>query len=225
MVEPSVGAGRIAIVRGLGGVRVGDHLGAPPARARARARWAPATLQSLVEPVDPTQRTALWAGLAGLAGLADEDPLVDLRIEEADGEATVSLHGEVQQEVVAALLEERYGVRARFAPLSVLCLERQSRMHQRFDKAMSSVGADFRLLAEVVVTAALRRGCWPSCRPGSVPALVRRLPDLTGGEGVLESTLDHHAPVPTGPGSPVPRRPRRGPDPSDRGAWFRARPR
>ncbi|HVN11682.1 MAG TPA: hypothetical protein VMT69_06295, partial [Kineosporiaceae bacterium] len=36
----------------------------------------------------------------------------------------LSLHGEVQKEVVAALLEERYGVRARFAETSTLCIER-----------------------------------------------------------------------------------------------------
>ena len=78
-------------------------------------------MQALVEPVDPAQRTALFAGLTELA---DEDPLIDLRIDEGDGEAAISLHGEVQKEVVAALLEERYGVRARFSGTSVVCIER-----------------------------------------------------------------------------------------------------
>jgi ribosomal protection tetracycline resistance protein len=52
---------------------------------------------------------------------------------------------------------------------------------------------------------------------GEIPAarvhqLQRRLPGLSRGEGVLESTFDHHQPV----RGPVLTRPRLGPDPSDR---------
>ncbi len=44
--------------------------------------------------VDPTQRTTLFAGLTELA---DEDPLIDLRVDKTDGEAAVSLHGECRR--------------------------------------------------------------------------------------------------------------------------------
>jgi len=111
-------AGQIGVVRGPT-ARIGDTLGQPP--PRRAYRFPPATLQALVEPEDPTQRTALYAGLSELA---EEDPLIDLRLDEADGEAAVSLHGDVQKEVIAALLEQRYGVRARFLETSVVCLER-----------------------------------------------------------------------------------------------------
>ncbi|MGL5862223.1 MAG: hypothetical protein ACRCY9_13310, partial [Phycicoccus sp.] len=111
-------AGEIAVVRGPQ-ARVGDTVGITP-RRRAH-RFAPASLEALVEPEDPARRSALFAGLAELA---DEDPLIALRLDRDAGEAAVSLHGEVQKEVVAALLEERYGVRARFLPTSVVCLER-----------------------------------------------------------------------------------------------------
>ncbi len=238
-------AGQIAVVRGPE-PRIGDHLGHPP-RRRTHS-FAPATLQALVEPEHPTQRTALYAGLSELA---DEDPLIDLRVDETDGEAAVSLHGEVQKEVIEALLEDRYGVRARFLETSVVCLERvagagssvdriksggnpylagiglrveaapaghgvafspgvergnlpaafiaateegvrsalrqglhgwqvtdclvtmtesgywprQSRPHQKFDKAVSSVAADFRNLAPVVVMAAVARAGTRVCEP------------------------------------------------------------
>ncbi len=46
-----------------------------------------------------------------------------------------------------------------------------------------------------------------------VPDVASRLPDLTGGKGVLVTSLDHHAPV---RGQP-PRRRRHGPNPLDRG--------
>jgi ribosomal protection tetracycline resistance protein len=346
-VRPAVRAGQIAALRGTS-ARIGQTVGHPPER-RAH-RFPPATLQALVEPLDPAQRTALFAGLAELA---DEDPLIDLRLDEHAGEAVISLHGEVQKEVIGSLLVDRYGVKARFSGTTVACIERvtgtgaaqerirergnpylaglglrieaapvghgielspgiergrlppafvaatdegvraalrqglsgwpvtdcvvtmtssqycprQSKPHQKFDKSISSVAADFRSLAPVVVAAALRRAGTRVCQPvdrfeldlprpahGPVAALLGRLgalvldtgttggydrltghlpsaqvarlaaalPDLTGGEGILVTRFDHHTPV-SGEQPPIQRR--RGPDPADREAWFRAVPR
>ncbi len=343
----SARAGEIAVMRGPS-ARIGDTVGQPP--RRREHRFAPPTLQALVEPEDPTRRTALYAGLTELA---DEDPLIDLHVDEVDGEAAVRLHGEVQKEVLAALLEERYGVRARFLETSVVCLERvaargaavdrigvggnpylagiglrveraavghgvefspgvergnlppafvaateegvrgalgqglhgwpvtdcvvtmtesgycprQSKPHQKFDKSISSVAADFRLLAPVVLMAALTQAGTTVCRPvdrfelelpeesygvvaallgrhgavtletsgdvgyrrvvghvsaAAVADLAARLPDLTSGEGSLLTEHDHHAPVSD---RTPPSRRRHGPDPRDREAWFRDRPR
>jgi ribosomal protection tetracycline resistance protein len=346
-VRREVRAGQIAALRGTT-ARIGDTVGRPP--GRRVHRFPPATLHATVEPVDPTQRVALFAALSTLA---TEDPLIDLRLDEAGGEAVISLHGEVQREVVEALLEDRFGVKARFSRTSVACIERltgsgassdlirvggnpylaglglhlapapvghgitvdpgiepgrlppafiaateqgvraaleqgphgwpirdclvtmtrsqyqprQSRPHQKFDKSVSTVAADFRHLAPVVVAAALAEAGTQVCEPvdrfeldlpewahAAVAALVGRLgavvdeataaggylrlgghlasdrvpriaaalPDLTGGEGVLVSRFDHHAPV---TGTEPPRRTRRGPDPADREAWFRDMPR
>ncbi|MGI8900272.1 MAG: GTP-binding protein, partial [Nocardioides sp.] len=254
-VDAVARAGQIAVVRGPT-ARIGDTLGRPP--RRRTHRFPPATLQALVEPEDPTKRTALYAGLTELA---EEDPLIDLRLDEVDGEAAVSLHGEVQKEVIAALLEQRYGVRARFLETSVVCLERvigtgasvdrirtggnpylagiglrveaastghgiefspgvergnlppafvtateegvrsalrqglhgwavtdcvvtmtesgyfprQSKPHQKFDKSISSVAADFRNLAPVVVMAALAQAGTRVCQP--VDRFELELPD------------------------------------------------
>lgn len=347
LVRPEAGAGQIAALRGTS-ARIGETLGRPPER-RAH-QFPPATVQALVEPVDPARRVAMFAGLAELA---EEDPLIGLRIDEGDGEAAVSLHGEVQKEVIGSLLEERFGVPVRFSGTTVACIERvlgtgiaveavkergnpylagiglrieaapvghgvefspgiergrlipafvaateegvraalrqgphgwpvtdcvvtmtasqywprQSRPHQKFDKAVSSVAADFRNLAPVVVAAALRKAGTRVCRPvdrfeldlpqpaqgpvtsllgrlGAVvldastaggyvrlvgdlpssgaPAVAAALPDLTGGEGILVTRFDHHAPV---AGDRPPARRRRGPDPADREAWFRDVPR
>ena len=245
LVRPSASAGQIAAVRGVS-ARIGQHVGHPP--RRDLYRFPPPTRQALVEPVDPAQRLALFAGLAQLA---DEDPLVDLRLDEQQGEAVIRLHGEVQKEVIAALLADRYGVKVRFSGTLTACIERvtgtgtaedrikergnpylagvglrleaapvghgvefrpgiepgrlppafvaateegvraalrqgrngwpvtdctvtmtssqywprQSRPHQKFDKSISSVAADFRHLAQVVVTAALRRAGTRVCQP------------------------------------------------------------
>ena len=347
VVRDGAGAGQIVALRGPA-ARIGETIGSPP--GRRRHRFPPATLQALVEPVDPKQRTALFAALAELA---EEDPLIDLRLDENDGEAAISLHGEVQKEVVAALLAERFGVQARFCDTSTACIERvlgagaatdrmkengnpylagiglrveaatvghgvafspgiergrltaafvtatedgvrsalrqglsgwpvtdctvtmtssryaprQSKPHQTFDRAISSIAADFRNLAPVVVTAALQAAGTRVCQPvdrfeldlpedlrgpvagllgrlgavvldapvsggylhlvgdlptAQVPQLAAALPDLTGGESILVTRFDHHAPVMA---DRPPARRRRGPDPGDREAWFRAVPR
>ncbi|MEU7750296.1 translation factor GTPase family protein [Micromonospora sp. NPDC049171] len=347
VVRPSVSAGQIAAVRGVS-ARIGQHVGDPP--RRHVYRFPPPTRQAIVEPVDPAQRLAMFAGLAELA---DEDPLVDLRLDEQQSEAVIRLHGEVQKEVLAALLKDRYGVRVRFSGTLTACIERvagtgaaeervqergnpylaglglrveaapvghgvefrpgiepgrlppafvaateegvraalrqgrygwpvtdcvvtmaasrywprQSKPHQKFDRSISSVAADFRNLAPVVVAAALRRAGTRVCHPverfdvnlpqhaveavlallgrlgavvddttvaggylevsgtlpsSRVPRVVAALPDLTGGEAVLTTTFDHYAPV---TGQDPPALPRRGPDPGDREAWFRAVPR
>jgi ribosomal protection tetracycline resistance protein len=347
VVRPTVRAGQIAALRGLA-ARIGQNVGCPP--RRHAYHFPPATRQALVEPVDPAQRLALFAGLSELA---EEDPLFDLRLDEHEGQAVIRLHGEVQKEVVAALLEERYGVRVQFSGTLTACIERvagtgaaedrikerdnpylaglglrieaapvgrgidfrpgiepgrlppafvaateegvrtalrqgqcgwpvtdctvtmtasqyaprQSKPHQKFDKSISSVAADFRNLAPVVVTAALRQAGTRVCQPierfeidlpqsafdqvmpllgrlgaviqdtstaggytgltgtlpsSRVPRVAAALPDLTGGEAVLTTRFDHYAPV---TGDQPPALHRRGPDPGDREAWFRAVPR
>ena len=325
---------------------MGDTIGAVP--SRAIRPFAPPTLQTVVEPVDPAQRGALFAALTELA---DEDPLIDLRLDEDD--CALSLHGEVQKEVIGALLDQRFGVAARFRGTRTVCIERvvatgsaldeinvadnpylatiglridaapvghgiefspgierghlppafiaateegvraalqqgrfgwavtdcvvtmtashyaprQSHAHQKFNKAMSSVGADFRHLAPVVVTAALDQARTRVCEPvdrfelefperlvnalsallgrlgattsesvtgngwtryrghvrsARVAELAARLPDLTGGEAILQTEFDHYAPVID---SAPPARPRTGVDPRKRQEWFRAMPR
>ena len=54
-----------------------------------------------------------------------------------------------------------------------------------------------------------------------MPSLARQLPELTHGEGVLMSRLDHHAPVL----GDLPSHRRVGVDPRDRTTWFREVPR
>jgi ribosomal protection tetracycline resistance protein len=340
-------AGQIAVLDGLQTARIGDTFGA--ARSAGEASFAPATEEAVVEPCYPTQRGALFAALAELA---DQDPLIALRSDDTDREIRVSLYGEVQKEVIGALVAEDYGVPVEFHATTIVYMERvvgsgasvdrikqgdnpylatvglrlgpappgsgvrfelavergsmppaflaaaeqgvraalcqgphgwaiedcvvtmthsgyyprQSHMHQQFNKAFSSVASDFRSLAPVVVMTALRQAGTQVCEPihrfelevptvtigsvssaiprlgaavatsnqvdrfteltGTIPAvriraLAGQLAELTHGEGVLATELDHYRPV---AGTP-PTRPRRGPDPGDRKAWFRAMPR
>jgi ribosomal protection tetracycline resistance protein len=112
-------AGQVAVLAGLSSARVGDAFG--PVPGRVVHHFPPPTRQAVVEPVDARRRTALFTALTELA---DTDPLIEGRVSEDDGEAAVSLHGEVHQEVLGSLLAETYAVPVRFRDLSTVCIER-----------------------------------------------------------------------------------------------------
>ncbi|MFF3755214.1 GTP-binding protein [Streptomyces sp. NPDC002018] len=122
----SVEAGRIGILRGLAGVRIGDTVGdpdgtAPTAAAPADGHFAPPTLETVVVPCRPADRGALHAALAQLV---EQDPLINLRQDELRQEISVSLYGEVQKEVIQATLANDFGVEVTFRGTTTICVER-----------------------------------------------------------------------------------------------------
>lgn len=276
-----VNAGQIAAVRGLDGLRIGTHIGVPSRRVDAKI--SPPALQAFVHPVDPTQRGRMYSGLLQMA---EEDPLIDLRLDERAGQAAVRVHGEVQKEVLESLLLERFDVAVRFEETSVVCIERvvgngeavervgengnpylaaigiritsrpdleevvfvpgtergrlptafitaceegvraallqglhgwqvigcevelteteyfprQSRAHQKFNKSMSSVAADFRHLAPVVIMQSLTKAGTQVCEP--IERIEVEIPQdlasnalslITGLAGQINETLDYGA--------------------------------
>ncbi|WP_331770517.1 TetM/TetW/TetO/TetS family tetracycline resistance ribosomal protection protein (plasmid) [Embleya sp. NBC_00888] len=113
-------AGTIAKVRGLAEVRVGDHLGAADGLP-TRGLFAPPTLESEVTPSRPAQRPALYAALLRIA---EQDPMIDVRGDEATGAISVRLYGEVQKEVIAATLADTYDLRVVFEESRPLYFEK-----------------------------------------------------------------------------------------------------
>lgn len=118
-----VGAGRIAVLRGPSAARIGDTYGPTGPRTR-RVELGRPSLETVVDPVDPEQRARLFAALTELA---EQDPLIDLRLDDGRGEVAVSLYGEVQKEVIATFLAEDHGVAATFRPTTPICVERVAR--------------------------------------------------------------------------------------------------
>ena len=265
-------AGDVVRVRGLASATVGAWVGqAIP--GRVTRQFPRPALESAVDPVDPAQRGRLFAALQELA---EADPLINLRLDDDRHEIAVSLYGEVQKEVIAALLAEQFGVAVTFRPTVTVHVERitgtgaafaiasehttpylatlgfrvepapvgaglscdlevelgsmppaffaatwegvkaalaqglsgweipdarvvltrtgywprQSAMHQKFNKNVSSVGADFRNLAPVLVHDALRQAGTVVCEPveafrleipvGALPVVTVTLARLTG---------------------------------------------
>ncbi|HEX6447306.1 MAG TPA: translation factor GTPase family protein [Streptosporangiales bacterium] len=116
----SVEAGRIAQVRGLAGVRVGDAVGVTANRADEH-HFAPPTLETVVVPRRASDRGALRSALAQLA---EQDPLIGLRQDDVRQEIYVSLYGEVQKEVVQATLAGEFGLDVGFEETTTICVER-----------------------------------------------------------------------------------------------------
>jgi ribosomal protection tetracycline resistance protein len=138
----SVSAGEIGKLWGLAEVRVGDAVGVPP--PGGQHRFAPPTLETVVGPREPGERGALRAALGQLA---EQDPLINVRQDDARQELSVSLYGEVQKEVIGATLAADYGVDVGFRESTTICVERPAgtgtaveRMHDTDNPFLATIG-------------------------------------------------------------------------------------
>ena len=112
--------GQVVELRGVESARIGDTFG-ECAGGDAGGQFARPSLATVVEPVAAGDRGRLHVALAQLA---EQDPLIDLRQDDVRGELQLSLYGEVQKEVIGALLAEEHGIEVTFRPSSVICVER-----------------------------------------------------------------------------------------------------
>jgi ribosomal protection tetracycline resistance protein len=119
-VGASVSAGEIAKLWGLGEIRIGDRIGAVAGHDDVR-EFPPPTLESVVEPLDGGDRQRLRVALAQLA---EQDPLITVRQDDTRQELSVSLYGEVQQEVIEATLADDFGIGVTFCETTPICVER-----------------------------------------------------------------------------------------------------
>ena len=113
-------AGSIAKLWGLADVRVGDQLGSAQASGH-RHHFAPPTLETVVVPSRRADRGALHAALAQLS---EQDPLINLRVDDIRQEILVCLYGEVQKEVIQATLADDFGLEVWFRKTTTICIER-----------------------------------------------------------------------------------------------------
>ncbi len=116
-----VEAGRIAKIRGLADVRIGDVIGASRVTMPPDELFAPPSLESVVEPRLSAQRGALHAALEQMA---EQDPLIHVRQDDVRRELSVSLFGEVQKEVIHATLASDFGIEVSFRETTTVCIER-----------------------------------------------------------------------------------------------------
>jgi ribosomal protection tetracycline resistance protein len=118
--RPELVAGQIGRVWGLTELRIGDTIGQPPARA-GRYQFAPPAMETAVSAVRTGDGGALRAALTRLA---EQDPLINVRIDDTSREVSLSLYGEVQKEIIQATLASEFGIEVRFRETTVICVER-----------------------------------------------------------------------------------------------------
>jgi ribosomal protection tetracycline resistance protein len=118
--RPSVSAGEIGKLRGLGQIRIGDRIGQTGTDGAPHQFPAP-TLESVVVARDPADRARLRVALDQLA---EQDPLINLRQDDTRQEIYVSLYGEVQKEIIQATLANDFGLEVTFRETTMIYIER-----------------------------------------------------------------------------------------------------
>ena len=161
-----VTAGQIGKLWGLGDVRIGDAIGMSETAPEGH-HFAPPTLEAVVVPDCSADKGTLRVALAQLA---EQDPLINVRQDDARQEIFVSLYGEVQKEVIGATLADEYGLAAAFRETTTICVERPvgtgagvemigeepnpflATVGLRVEPAPIGTGTEFRLASEVLGT-------------------------------------------------------------------------
>jgi ribosomal protection tetracycline resistance protein len=119
--RPSLAAGQIGKVWGLGEIQIGDPIGTSAANTLMSQRFSPPTLETIVVPTRPADSGALYAALTQLD---EQDPLITLRMDRSRQEIALSLYGEVQKEVIGATLAVDYGLDVTFRESTTIHIER-----------------------------------------------------------------------------------------------------
>jgi ribosomal protection tetracycline resistance protein len=119
-IRDALAAGHVGKLWGLNDVQIGDSIGVPDARQPLH-HFMPPMLETAIVPRHRAVKGALHAALAELA---EQDPLIDLRQDDALQEIYVSLYGEVQKDVIQATLANDYDLDVEFRETTAVCTER-----------------------------------------------------------------------------------------------------
>ncbi|WP_329584538.1 TetM/TetW/TetO/TetS family tetracycline resistance ribosomal protection protein [Kitasatospora sp. NBC_01250] len=189
LVERTAVAGDIAKLRGLKGIRIGDRIGDRPGEGAGPGGpqlFAPPTLETVIRPTRPGDAPQLYEALQQLA---DQDPLIDVRVDrtQAEPRVSVSLYGEVQKEVIKATLAEEHQLDVVFEDTRIICVERPIGI----GAAVEEIGSQSRTLFWATVGLRVEPGEPGSgtvfrraVEPGSLPAAFHK-----GIEEAVRATL------------------------------------
>lgn len=115
-----MGAGEFCKVWGLKDVKIGDVVGAWSEHIKT-LHFATPHYEMQIEAVQPEQDHQLYQALLELA---EEDPLIHVLKDTIHQSIYLRIFGEIQREVIEALLKEQYGLDVRFAEVNIICVEK-----------------------------------------------------------------------------------------------------
>jgi ribosomal protection tetracycline resistance protein len=127
--SPKVGAGEFCKVWGLKEVRIGDVVGERSDRIKDLHFVAP-QMEARIEAKYQEQSYQLYRALVELS---EEDPLIKVMKDTFHHEIYLRLFGEVQKEVIEAMLQENYGLAVQFSETRVVCVEKPTGTGQALD--------------------------------------------------------------------------------------------
>lgn len=111
-------AGDIAALCGMPDVRTGDYIGEKPLIEQYRLAVPLLSVQAV-----PEREEELSSLVSALGELSDENPLLDFFWNREERELHIKISGKMELEVIQALLQERYQLKAGFLPPSVIYKE------------------------------------------------------------------------------------------------------
>ena len=123
------GAGDFCKIWGLRDIRIGDVVGEWCNRIRDLHFVSP-QMEARIEPSDPAQNHHLFYALTQLC---EEDPLIKVIRDTFHHELYLRFFGEVQKEVLEAMLLERYGLTVSFSETRVVCIEKPIGIGRAFE--------------------------------------------------------------------------------------------
>jgi ribosomal protection tetracycline resistance protein len=115
-----VGAGEFCKVWGLREAKIGDVVGGWSEHIKA-LHFATPKYETRIEATHHEQEHQLYQALLELA---EEDPLISVLKDDVHQIIYLHIFGEVQKEVIQAMLKEHYGLDVRFAETGVICVEK-----------------------------------------------------------------------------------------------------
>ena len=125
----SVGAGDFCKIWGMRDIRIGDVVGEWCDRIRDLHFVSP-QMEARIETTDPAQNHHLYHALTQLS---EEDPLIKVIKDTFHHELYLRFFGEIQKEVLEAMLLERYGLTVGFSETRVVCIEKPIGSGQAFE--------------------------------------------------------------------------------------------
>jgi ribosomal protection tetracycline resistance protein len=118
--RPSVPAGAVGKLWGLGEIQTGDRIGETGSDG-PQHQFPPPTLESVAVARHRGDRARLRSALVQLA---EQDPLINVQQDDTRQEISVSLYGEVQKEVIQATLANEFGLDVTFRETTPVYIER-----------------------------------------------------------------------------------------------------
>ncbi|WP_456010679.1 tetracycline resistance ribosomal protection protein [Clostridium butyricum] len=115
----SIEAGDIGILHGLASFQVGDVIGISNDKIKNISIAKP-TLKTTISAIDKEKNSELFRELTLLA---EEDPLLELEMNDIDREIYVNLFGEVQMEILISILDDLYGIKVEFSNIQTIYRE------------------------------------------------------------------------------------------------------